>query len=308
LRQGENALDVIERVKAKLRDLEPGFPEGVKIVTTYDRSELILRSIENLKGTLLEEMVIVSLVILIFLWHIPSALIPVLTIPLAVIISFIPMQMMGLTSNIMSLGGIAIAIGAMVDAAIVVIEQTHKKLYAWEQTGRKEDYQTVVLTAVKEVGGPAFFALLVIVSKNPVHSVLYLIVTFFTFTIHYILLNAQFLAIVNFIVYMGAIMVLFLFVLMLLNLNEGSVGSKSNLVKMVGVIAGMCLIITLVGSVKALNTSDPIILRTQDLGLVKSLGRVLFSKFLLPFEISSILLLTAMVGAVLLAKKDIKHI
>lgn len=153
-----------------------------------------------------------------------------------------------------------------------------------------------------------FFALLVIVSKNPVHSVLYLIVTFFTFTIHYILLNAQFLAIVNFIVYMGAIMVLFLFVLMLLNLNEGSVGSKSNLVKMVGVIAGMCLIITLVGSVKALNTSDPIILRTQDLGLVKSLGRVLFSKFLLPFEISSLLLLTAMVGAVLLAKKDIKHI
>ncbi|WP_395625667.1 NADH-quinone oxidoreductase subunit J [Daejeonella sp.] len=153
-----------------------------------------------------------------------------------------------------------------------------------------------------------FFALLVVFAKNPVHSVLYLIVTFFTFTIHYILLNAQFLAIVNFIVYMGAIMVLFLFVLMLLNLNEGSIGSKSNLLKMVGVIAGMCLIITLVGSAKVLNASDPLILQTQDLGLVKNLGKVLFSKFLLPFEISSILLLSAMVGSVLLAKKEIKKI
>ena len=152
-----------------------------------------------------------------------------------------------------------------------------------------------------------FFALLVIFSKNPVHSVLYLIVTFFTFTIHYILLNAQFLAIVNFIVYMGAIMVLFLFVLMLLNLNDSSTESRSNIMKMVGVIAGMCLLITLVGSAKALNTSDPLVLQTQDLGLVKNLGKVLFSKFLLPFEISSILLLSAMVGAVLLAKKDIKQ-
>lgn len=153
-----------------------------------------------------------------------------------------------------------------------------------------------------------FFALLVIFSKNPVHSVLYLIVTFFTFTLHYIMLNAQFLAIVNFIVYMGAIMVLFLFVLMLLNLNEGSIGSKSNLIKMVGVVAGMCLVITLVGSVKAMHASDPLVLQTQDLGLVKNLGKVLFSKFLLPFEISSILLLSAMVGAVLLAKKDIKQV
>ena len=151
-----------------------------------------------------------------------------------------------------------------------------------------------------------FFALLVIFAKNPVHSVLYLIVTFFTFTIHYILLNAQFLAIVNFIVYMGAIMVLFLFVLMLLNLNEGSMGSKSNLIKMIGVIAGMCLIITLVGSARVLTASEPLVLQTQELGLVKNLGKVLFSKFLLPFEVSSILLLSAMVGAVLLAKKEIK--
>jgi NADH-quinone oxidoreductase subunit J len=151
-----------------------------------------------------------------------------------------------------------------------------------------------------------FFALLVIFSKNPVHSVLYLIVTFFTLTIHYILLNAQFLAIVNFIVYMGAIMVLFLFVLMLLNLNERQDVSKSTIIKIVGVIAGMCLVVTLVGSVKALHVSDPLILKTQNLGLVKNLGKVLFSKFLLPFELSSLLLLSAMVGAVLLAKKDIK--
>ena len=169
MRQGQNALDVINRVKEKLKEIEPGLPEGIKIVSAYDRSELILRSIENLKVTLTEEMIVVSLVILIFLWHIPSAFIPVVSIPLAVIISFIPMRMMGLTSNIMSLGGIAIALGAMVDAAIVVIEQTHKKLEAWEKAGRKEDYHRVIISAVKEVGGPSFFALLVIaVSFMPI--------------------------------------------------------------------------------------------------------------------------------------------
>lgn len=149
-----------------------------------------------------------------------------------------------------------------------------------------------------------FFSLLVIFSKNPVHSVLYLITTFFTFTIHYILLNAQFLAIVNFIVYMGAIMVLFLFVLMLLNLNKETEPAKSNLLKAAGVVAGMCLLVTLVGSVKALNISNPVVLTNPGLGLVKNLGKVLFNEFLLPFEISSILLLSAMVGAVLLAKKE----
>ena len=162
MRQGENALDVIERVKAKLKDLEPGLPQGVHIVSAYDRSDLILRSIENLKGTLIEEMVIVALVIFIFLWHIPSAIIPVFTIPIAIIIAFIPMRMMGLSANIMSLGGIAIAIGAMVDAAIVVVEQTHKHLEEWQRTGRQKDYHRVVIDAVKEVGGPSFFALLVI--------------------------------------------------------------------------------------------------------------------------------------------------
>ena len=162
MRQGENALQLIERIKQKLKDIEGGLPPGVRVVTAYDRSELILRSIENLKHTLTEELIIVAIVIMVFLWHIPSATIPIVTIPVAVIISFIPMKMMGLTSNIMSLGGIAIAVGAMVDAAIVVVEQTHKKLEEWERTGRKQDYHRVVIDAVKEVGGPSFFALLVI--------------------------------------------------------------------------------------------------------------------------------------------------
>ncbi|MBL8174031.1 MAG: efflux RND transporter permease subunit [Bryobacterales bacterium] len=162
MRQGENALQVIERVKAKLHEIEPGLPKGVQIVTTYDRSDLILRSIDNLKTTLLEELTVVAVVIFVFLWHIPSAAIPVMTIPIAVVLSFIPMRMMGLTSNIMSLGGIAIAIGAMVDAAIVVVEQTHKKLEEWERGGRVGDYHRVVVDAVKEVGGPSFFTLLVI--------------------------------------------------------------------------------------------------------------------------------------------------
>ncbi len=169
MRQGENALAVIERVKAKLREIQPGLPKGVKIVTAYDRSDLIERSIDTLKRTLTEELIVVSLVILIFLWHIPSAVIPIVTIPIAILISFLPMYGMGITSNIMSLGGIAIAIGAMVDAAIVVVEQTHKKLEEWERDGRRADYKDVVISAVKEVGGPSFFALLVIaVSFLPV--------------------------------------------------------------------------------------------------------------------------------------------
>jgi NADH-quinone oxidoreductase subunit J len=148
------------------------------------------------------------------------------------------------------------------------------------------------------------FSLLVIFSKNPVHSVLYLILTFFTFTVHYVLLNAQFLAVVNFIVYMGAIMVLFLFVLMLLNLNKDNEPLKSNVVKIVGVIAGCCLVVTLIGSLKATAVSDPVLLRNPELGLLKNLGKELFGPFMLPFELSSILLLSAMVGAVLLTKKE----
>jgi Cu(I)/Ag(I) efflux system membrane protein CusA/SilA len=162
MRQGENALKVIERVKQKLHQIEPGLPKGVKVVTTYDRSELILRAIDNLRGTLIEEMAVVALIILIFLWHIPSALVPLITLPMAVVLSFIPIKAMGISSNIMSLGGIAIAIGALVDAAIVVVEQTHKKLEEWEKGGRAGDHRRVVVQAVKEVGGASFFSLLVI--------------------------------------------------------------------------------------------------------------------------------------------------
>ncbi|OFW28493.1 MAG: cation transporter [Acidobacteria bacterium RIFCSPLOWO2_12_FULL_60_22] len=171
VRFGENALNVIDGVKAKLREVEASLPKGVKIVPTYDRSELIRRSIDTLKLTLLEELLIVSAIILLFLWHLPSALIPILTIPTAVIVSFIPMKLSGVTSNIMSLGGIAIAIGAMVDAAIIVVEQTHKKLERWDAEGRPRDYREVILEAAKEVGGPSFFSLLVIaVSFVPIFT------------------------------------------------------------------------------------------------------------------------------------------
>jgi Cu(I)/Ag(I) efflux system membrane protein CusA/SilA len=171
MRYGENALKVIERVRAKIEELKPSLPPGVEIVTTYDRASLIERSIETLKDTLAEELIIVSIVIMIFLWHIPSALVPIITIPITIILSFIPMYLMGLTANIMSLGGIAIAIGAMVDAAIVVVEQTHKKLEHWDAAGRPGSYKDVVINAVKEVGGPSFFALLVIaVSFMPVFT------------------------------------------------------------------------------------------------------------------------------------------
>jgi copper/silver efflux system protein len=162
MRVGENALNVIDRVKARIEALQPSLPKGVRIVPTYDRSDLIERSIETLRATLIEELLIVSFVILIFLWHIPSAVIPIITIPVTIVIAFIPMQQFEVTANIMSLGGIAIAIGAMVDAAIVVVEQTHKKLEHWEAEGRPGDFHRVVIEAVKEVGGPSFFALLVI--------------------------------------------------------------------------------------------------------------------------------------------------
>jgi Cu(I)/Ag(I) efflux system membrane protein CusA/SilA len=174
VRYGQNVREVIEHVKSKLADLKSSLPPGVEVVTTYDRSDLIDRSIETLRHTLTEELIIVSVVIVIFLWHIPSAIIPILTIPVAVILAFIPMQAAGLTANIMSLGGIAIAIGAMVDASIVVVEQTHKKLELWEAQGRPGPAAAVVIEAVKEVGGPSFFSLLVIaVSFMPIFALQY---------------------------------------------------------------------------------------------------------------------------------------
>src|SRR5437773_1747935 len=171
MRHGQNALAVIEGVKRKLDEVKGSLPRGVELVTTYDRSDLIHRAIDTLRHTLLEELAIVSLVILIFLWHIPSALIPIFTIPIAVLLAFIPMRAMGVTANIMSLGRIAVAIGAMVDAAIVVVEQTHKKLEHWQAAGRPGDFRAVVIGAVKEVGGPSFFSLLVIaVSFLPIFA------------------------------------------------------------------------------------------------------------------------------------------
>jgi NADH-quinone oxidoreductase subunit J len=150
------------------------------------------------------------------------------------------------------------------------------------------------------------FSLMVVFAKNPIHSVLYLILTFFTFTVHYVLLNAQFLAVVNFIVYMGAIMVLFLFVLMLLNLNKENEPNKSALLKIIGIVAGGCLVVTLIGSLKSVAITSPLVLKNPSLGLVENLGKELFGPFMLPFELSSLLLLSAMVGAVLLTKREEK--
>ena len=152
-----------------MREIEPGLPPGVKIVPVYDRSELIYRAVDNLKQTLFEVIIVVMLVIFLFLWHVPSAIIPAITIPIAVLVAFIPFRLLGITANIMSLGGIAIAVGALVDAAIVVVEQVHKSLEQWERNGRHGSYQNVVTQAIKQVARPSFFALLIIaVSFLPV--------------------------------------------------------------------------------------------------------------------------------------------
>jgi Cu(I)/Ag(I) efflux system membrane protein CusA/SilA len=162
MRQGQNALKVIDGVKAKLKEIKAGLPDGVKVVSVYDRSDLIKKAISTVKSTLAEIIITVSLVIFIFLWHPPSSMIPIITIPIAVLMTFIPLRAMGITANIMSLGGIAIAIGAMADAAIVVVEQTHKRLEEWEKNGKKGDHRVVMVDAIKQVAGPSFFALLVI--------------------------------------------------------------------------------------------------------------------------------------------------
>ena len=162
MRSGENALNVINRLKEKLKEVQPSLPAGVEVVTTYDRSELIKRSIETLRRQLIEEMIIVSIVIMLFLWHFPSAIIPIVTIPIAVLLSFIPLYGMKLTSNIMSLSGIAISIGVLVDGAIVEVENAYKKLQLWQEGGRKGDFHEVRLNALKEVGPSVFFSLLVI--------------------------------------------------------------------------------------------------------------------------------------------------
>ena len=159
MRYGENAQAVIERVKKKLDELRPSLPEGVTVKTIYDRSTLITRAVETLKHTLIEEAIVVSLIIFIFLLHFRSTLVPVLTLPLAVALAFVPMHLLGLSSNIMSLGGLAIAIGAMVDAAIVLVENAHKHL---EHAPPGADRNRIVIDAAKEVGPPIFFSLLII--------------------------------------------------------------------------------------------------------------------------------------------------
>jgi Cu(I)/Ag(I) efflux system membrane protein CusA/SilA len=160
MRSGANALDVIASVKARIRDIEPGLPAGVRIVPIYDRSELVKRTINSTRETIIQILITVTIIVLIFLWHLPSASIPLLTMPAAVLISLIPLHFLGISVNVMSLAGIAIAFGELIDASIVVVEQTHKRLEEWD--GKHSDRSVAVLHAVKQVAPPTFFALLVI--------------------------------------------------------------------------------------------------------------------------------------------------
>ncbi|HEY5975154.1 MAG TPA: efflux RND transporter permease subunit, partial [Geobacteraceae bacterium] len=163
MRYGENAKDVIDRVKVKIKELEKGLPPGVKIMVSYDRSDLIARAINTLKHNLMEESVVVSLVILIFLLHFQSALVIVLTLPIAVLIAFITMKLMGVTSNIMSLGGIAIAIGVLVDAGVIMVENCYRHLSEMPPEERAGKRLEVVITSAKQVGRAIFFSLAIIV-------------------------------------------------------------------------------------------------------------------------------------------------
>ncbi|TRZ99038.1 MAG: efflux RND transporter permease subunit [Rhodocyclaceae bacterium] len=167
-RYGQNALEVIHNLKAKIAEIGPGLPEGVTVETVYDRSELIHRAIETLKRTLLEESVIVALVCIVFLLHVRSALVAILMLPVGVLIAFIAMRSLGMNSNLMSLGGIAIAMGAMVDAAIVMIENAHKHL---ERLREGDSRFEAIIVACKQVGPALFFSLLIItVSFLPVFT------------------------------------------------------------------------------------------------------------------------------------------
>ena len=159
MRFGENALKTIHKVKARIKELKKGLPEGVTIKPAYDREGLIERAIENLKGKLLEESIIIALVTIIFLLHFRSAFVAIFTLPMGILMAFIVMRYQGLNANIMSLGGIAIAIGAMVDAAIVMIENAHKHI---ERDGGKKDHWRIIIDASKEVGPALFYSLLII--------------------------------------------------------------------------------------------------------------------------------------------------
>jgi len=170
-RYGQNALDVIHGVKEKLAEIAPGLPAGVTIETVYDRSELIHRAIQTLKTTLIEESIIVVLVCLVFLLHVRSALVAIIMLPVGVLIAFIAMRALGMNSNIMSLGGVAIAIGAMVDAAIVMIENAHKHIERLKDGHSNAERAAAIIDACKEVGPALFFSLLIItVSFLPVFT------------------------------------------------------------------------------------------------------------------------------------------
>ncbi|MCI1270665.1 MAG: efflux RND transporter permease subunit [Sphingobium sp.] len=167
LRSGKNARETIAAVKDKLADLKKSLPPGVEVVTVYDRSQLIDRAVENLTHKLIEEFIVVAIVCGLFLWHVRSALVAILTLPLGVLAAFVVMRFQGVNANIMSLGGIAIAIGAMVDAAVVMIENAHKKIERWEQEHPGKHLEgemrwTVVTEAAAEVGPALFFSLLII--------------------------------------------------------------------------------------------------------------------------------------------------
>jgi Cu(I)/Ag(I) efflux system membrane protein CusA/SilA len=171
MRYGENALAVIDRVKQKLQDMGPSIPEGIRVVPVYDRSDLILRAIATLKEKLVEISVVVSLVSLVFLFHVRSAFVPILLIPVSVLLSFIAMYYLGISSNVMSLSGIAIAIGTMVDAVIVMVENAHRRLEEWELQGRRGSREEIIIRAAQEVGKPLFFSLLIItVSFLPIFT------------------------------------------------------------------------------------------------------------------------------------------
>src|SRR5207249_4431751 len=161
MRFGENALNVIERVKAKLNEVRQSMPAGMKVVPTYDRSGLIGQSITTLRRTLIEEAIAVSIVIIIFLFHFRSALIPILALPIAVLASFIPMHYLGVTSNIMSLGGLALAIGVLVDASIVMVENAYRRVS--EEATPYDDQPRAIVGAAKQVARAIFLSLTIIV-------------------------------------------------------------------------------------------------------------------------------------------------
>ena len=175
MRYGENALNVISGVKKKLEELKSSLPDGVQIIPTYDRSGIIKKAIATLREKLIEESIVVALVCIVFLWHVRSALVAIITLPIAIILSFVPLFLLGQTSNIMSLGGIAIAIGAMIDAAIIMVENGHKALEHFREEHNRDpdlgERTELLIGAAKSVGRPLFFSLLVItVSFIPVFS------------------------------------------------------------------------------------------------------------------------------------------